>query len=69
MSLRYVQLKARAEAFCARLNDGLMAVAVVLAMTVMMVGTYRTVELLETLPPDAMGQWGGGADQLAEQAP
>lgn len=58
MSLRYVQLKARAEAFCAKLNHGLMAVALVLAMTVLMVGTYRTVELLQTLPQDPGGVWG-----------
>ena len=58
MTLRYIQLKARAEQFCAKLNDGLMAVALVLAMTVLMVGTYRTIELLETLPPDATAQWG-----------
>jgi hypothetical protein len=61
MTLRHVQLKARAERFCAKLNDGLVAVALVLAMTVLMVGTFRTVELLETLPPDAVPQWGVAA--------
>jgi len=39
--------KARAEAFCAKLNDGLAAVAVVLAITVGIAGTYRTVALFE----------------------
>lgn len=61
MTLRYIQLKARAEAFCAKLNDGLIAVALVLAMTVLMVGTYRTVELLETMPQDGLGAWGTAA--------
>lgn len=59
MTLRNIRFKARAEAFCAKLNDGLLAVALVLAMTVLMVGTYRTVELLETMPPEGMAQWGG----------
>ncbi len=37
----------RAERFCARLNDGLTAVAIVLAMMVFVVGTYRTLENVE----------------------
>ena len=41
------QLKTRIESFCAKLNDGLAAVAFVLAMAVFMAGTYRTIELLE----------------------
>jgi hypothetical protein len=39
--------KARAEAFCAKLNNGLAAVAIVLAITVGIAGTYRTVALFE----------------------
>ena len=39
--------KARAEAVCAKLNDGLAAVAIVLAITVGIAGTYRTVALFE----------------------
>ena len=56
-------LKARAEAFCAKLNDGLAAVALVLAIIVFVSGTYRTIELLElnvenglALPDAAGGQ-------------
>jgi len=63
MTLRYIQLKARAEAVCAKLNDGLTAVALVLAMMVLMVGTYRTVELLETMPQDGPGAWGTAASE------
>lgn len=48
MMPRSRSLKARAEAFCAKLNDGLAAVAIVLAMLVSVVGTYRTLELLES---------------------
>jgi hypothetical protein len=43
-------LKARAERFCARLNDGLTAVAFVLAMLVFVVGAYRTLESLADSP-------------------
>ena len=47
MMPRSKSFKARAEAFCAKLNDGLAAVAVVLAMLVSVVGSYRTIELIE----------------------
>jgi hypothetical protein len=47
MTPRSIKLKTRAEKFCAKLNDGLTAVAFVLAMAVFMAGTYRTIELLE----------------------
>ena len=46
------KLKARAEKFCAKLNDGLAAVAFVLAVAVFISGTYRTVELLEATALD-----------------
>ena len=46
------KLKARAEKFCAKLNDGLAAVAFVLAVAVFVSGTYRTVELLEATAQD-----------------
>ena len=48
MMQRSKPFKARAEAFCAKLNDGLTAVAIVLAMLVSVVGSYRTIELLES---------------------
>jgi hypothetical protein len=51
--------RARAERFCSRLNEGLTAVAVVLAMLVFIVGTYRT---LETLQLSAEPDWGMTAD-------
>ena len=41
------RFRGRAEAFFAKLNDGLAAVAVVLAMLVVIVGTYRAVEVAE----------------------
>jgi hypothetical protein len=44
---RSARLKAHAEKFCARLNDGLAAVAFVLAIAVFISGTYRTIELLQ----------------------
>ncbi len=47
MIRRSISFKARAEAFCAKLNDGLAAVAFVLAMIVSVVGGYRTIELIE----------------------
>jgi hypothetical protein len=50
-------LKRRAERFCARLNDGLTAVAVVLAMLVFMVGTYRTLENVETAIQSSDTTW------------
>ncbi len=48
----------RAEQFCARLNDGLTAVAVVLAMLVFIVGTYRTLENVETAIEASDTNWG-----------
>lgn len=68
MTFRYLYWKTRVESLCTKLNDGLMAVALVLAMTVLMVGTYRTVQLLETMAPAAAGQWGdaAAADQAAD---
>jgi hypothetical protein len=50
-------LKRKAERFCARLNDGLTAVAVVLAMLVFMVGTYRTLETVETAIQSSDTTW------------
>ena len=47
MMPRSRSFKARAEVFCAKLNDGLTAVAFVLAMLVSVVGSYRTIELIE----------------------
>jgi hypothetical protein len=47
------QLRARAEKFCAKLNDGLAAVALVLAIAVFISGTYRTLELLQLDAQDA----------------
>jgi hypothetical protein len=52
MMQRSKSLKSRAEAFCAKLNDGLVAVAIVLAMLVSVVGSYRTIELLEAAAQD-----------------
>jgi hypothetical protein len=52
MTRRFSIIKSRADAFCAKLNDGLAAVAVVLAMVVVMVGTYRTVELVQLTAQD-----------------
>jgi hypothetical protein len=49
---RSTKLKARAEKFCAKLNDGLAAVAFVLAVAVFISGTYRTVELLAATAQD-----------------
>jgi len=60
MTRRFSLFKSRADAFCAKLNDGLTAVALVLAMAVFMVGTYRTLELLESTDLDNLsvsGQW------------
>ena len=57
------KLKARAEKFCDRLNDGLAAVAFVLAMAVFMAGTYRTIELVEFAAQDGTP----GVDILAPQ--
>ncbi|HXQ52637.1 MAG TPA: hypothetical protein VN802_16190 [Stellaceae bacterium] len=50
-------IKSRADAFCAKLNDGLAAVALVLAMVVLMVGTYRTVEMLELTDQGNLAGW------------
>jgi hypothetical protein len=47
MTRRAIVFKARVEAFCAKLNAGLAAVAFVLAVVVSMVGSYRTIELME----------------------
>jgi hypothetical protein len=52
MTRRFTIFKTRADAFCAKLNNGLAAVALVLAMVVFMVGSYRTVELLELSAQD-----------------
>ena len=46
------KLAARAEKLCDRLNDGLAAVAFVLAMAVFMAGTYRTIEMVEVAAQD-----------------
>ena len=54
MMLRSTKLKTRAEAFCAKLNDGLAAVAFVLAMAVFVTGTYRTLEMLELAAQDGL---------------
>ena len=54
-------LKQRAERFCARLNDGLTAVAVVLAMLVFIVGTYRTLENVETAIVTSDSDWNAPA--------
>jgi hypothetical protein len=59
MTNGYTSFKARAERLCSRLNEGLTAVAIVLAMLVFVVGTYRT---LETLELSAQPDWGSGAD-------
>jgi len=59
MTTGYNSFRARAERFCSRLNEGLTAVAVVLAMLVFIVGTYRT---LETLQLSAQPDWQFGAD-------
>lgn len=61
MRLRYARLKARAESFCTKLNAGLMAVALVLAVVVLMVGTYRTFEFAATLPVATQAQWAAAA--------
>jgi len=59
MTKGYTGFRARAERFCSRLNEGLTAVAVVLAMLVFIVGTYRTLETLElSVQPD----WGNAVD-------
>jgi len=62
----------RAERFCARLNDGLTAVAVVLAMLVFIVGTYRTLENVETAIEASDTTWGvvpaASTQSLAQQA-
>jgi hypothetical protein len=50
-------LRHRAERFCTRLNDGLTAVAVVLAMLVFVVGTYRTLENVETAIASGDTSW------------
>jgi hypothetical protein len=55
MTPQSTRLKTRAEAFCAKLNDGLAAVAFVLAVAVFMAGTYRTIELLELTAQDGAG--------------
>lgn len=64
--------KHRAERFCARLNDGLTAVAVVLAMLVFIVGTYRTLENVETAIEASDTNWGvvpaTAAQAAAQQA-
>lgn len=49
---RPATLKAKADKFCAKLNDGLAAVAFVLAVLVFMSGTYRTIELLQMTAED-----------------
>ncbi len=65
MMPRSKSFKARAEAFCAKLNDGLTAVAVVLAMLVSVVGSYRTIELIEV---NAQNRIAAG-DQLQTPTP
>jgi hypothetical protein len=59
MTKGYASFRAKAERFCSRLNDGLTAVAFVLAMLVFIVGTYRT---LETLELSAQPGWDLAAD-------
>jgi hypothetical protein len=49
---RSASFKARAEKFCAKLNDGLAAVAFVLAVLVFVSGTYRTIEMLQMTAED-----------------
>ena len=71
MSLRSTllstKLKTRAEAFCAKLNDGLAAVAFVLAMAVFMTGTYRTIELLELTAQEGLPAADFAGLQMAPQ--
>ena len=56
-----VTLRHRAERFCAKLNDGLTAVAIVLAMMVFVVGTYRTLENVETAIAADDANWNAAA--------
>jgi hypothetical protein len=56
-SMRKLTFKHKAERFCARLNDGLTAVAVVLAMLVFIVGTYRTLENVATAIQSSDTDW------------
>ena len=65
MMPRSKSLKARAEAFCVKLNDGLTAVAFVLAMLVSVVGSYRTIELIEVNAQNRIAM----ADQLQTPMP
>jgi hypothetical protein len=52
MTPRITKLKTRAEKFCDKLNDGLAAVAFVLAMAVFMAGTYRTIAQFDVSAQD-----------------
>ncbi len=61
-------LRHRAERFCTRLNDGLTAVAVVLAMLVFVVGTYRTLENVETAIASGDTSWNAAQSGLAQGA-
>jgi hypothetical protein len=65
--MKKVTLRYRAERFCARLNDGLTAVAIVLAMMVFMVGTYRTLENVETAIASGDSAWNDAAAAPPQQ--
>ncbi|HUK59684.1 MAG TPA: hypothetical protein VLV50_10680 [Stellaceae bacterium] len=66
--MKKATLRYRAERFCARLNDGLTAVAIVLAMMVFMVGTYRTLENVETAIATSDSGWNEAPDAPPQQA-
>ncbi len=61
-------MRQRAERFCARLNDGLTAVAIVLAMMVFVVGTYRTLENVEMAIATNDTSWDTAPDAPAQVA-
>jgi hypothetical protein len=46
---RIAVIAARADAFCSRLNDGLSAVAIALAILAVVVSALRTPDVLQTL--------------------
>ena len=53
MKKHLVIIAARADSICARLNAGLTAVAIMLAVVVAIVATYRAAEAVESALPDA----------------
>jgi len=53
MKKHLVMIAARTDSICARLNAGLTAVAIMLAVLVAIVATYRAAEAIESPLPDA----------------